>query len=171
MPHDSLSLTVFFWTWGRSSHLCPKAQKHGLVFFPPLNEHTCQNASQEIPASIGTAAVGGWRPVHPSLWGNRCCHWFTLQACESKSASATAYSKELRAAAEQKAQRKVNQDVRQDTASILKTDKRNPFDSSCSKSTWAEERNRKKRWTAIHWVLRVRSTVTALWCLTYHLWH
>lgn len=56
-----------------------------------------------MPTSIGTAAVGGLRLVHPSLWGNRCCHWFTLQACESKSTSVTTYSKELWAAAEQKA--------------------------------------------------------------------
>lgn len=82
-PHDSLSLTLLFWTQWRTSHLCTKAQKHGLIFFSPLNEHACQNASQEITASIGTAAVGGSRLVHPSLWGNRCCHWFTLQACES----------------------------------------------------------------------------------------
>lgn len=114
-------------------------------FFFPFNEHACQNSSQEIPVSIGIAAVGGLRLVHPSLWGNRCYHWFTLQACESKSTSVTTYGKELSAAAEQKStERKVNQDTRQDTAPTLKTDKWNLFYSSCGKPTWAEERKRKE---------------------------
>lgn len=138
------------------------------LFFFPFNEHVSQNASQEISTSIGTATVGGLRLGHPSLWGNRCCHWFTLQACESKSASVTIYSKELWAAAEEKAEWKVNQDVRQDTASTLKTDKWNPFNSSCGKSTWAEER---KRETTVHWVPHAWSAVTVLWCLTYLLSH
>lgn len=145
MPHDSISLSLSSWIQGISSHLCSKAQKHGLILFP-FNDHACQNSSQEIPASIGIAAVGGLRLVHPSLWGNRCYHWFTLQACESKSTSVTTYGKELSAAAEQKStERKVNQDIRQDTASTLKTDKWNLFDSSCGKPTWAEERKREER--------------------------
>lgn len=106
MPQDSVSDPVFLNT-GVIFTPMHKSTEAWIDHPPPSpspNEHACQNVSQEMPTSIGTAAVGGLRLVHPSLWGNRCCHWFTLQACESKSTSVTTYSKELWAAAEQKAQ-------------------------------------------------------------------
>lgn len=126
------------------------AQKHkARIDHPPppaLNEHACQTVSQEMPTSIGTALWVVWgRCTHPSggtdvATDSLCKHvsqslhlWqLTVKNCEQL---------------QSKKHRVKSQDVRRDTASTLKTDKWNPFDLSCSKSTWPEERKRKKRET------------------------
>lgn len=95
MPHDSLSLTLLFWTQWRTSHLCTKAQKRGLIFFSPLNEHACQckpgNTSFHRHCHCGWFEAGAPIPlgeqmlplIHfASMWVSLHLWQLTVKNCE-----------------------------------------------------------------------------------------